>query len=167
MIKAQLDQIIAAGDWDTAVSMLQQAVNEEPNNQGYRVELADVLVRKGDLEDARTVLASIVEETADRERPQNRLEFAEEAAGFGTLEDSAAALAADPENLEHKYHQAVLLMVAERYEEGLESAMDILRTDRTFRDDIGRLTMIRAFAVMGKGNELATKYRRKMFNFMH
>ena len=45
--------------------------------------------------------------------------------------------------------------------------MEILRADREFRDDIGRLTMIRAFAMLGKGNDLATRYRRKMFNFMH
>ena len=53
MLKGQLDQIIASGDFDTAVTLLQQAVNEEPNNQGFRVELADVLVRKGGLDDAR------------------------------------------------------------------------------------------------------------------
>jgi len=29
------------------------------------------------------------------------------------------------------------------------------------------VTMIRAFAMLGKGHELASKYRRKMFNFMH
>ena len=50
---------------------------------------------------------------------------------------------------------------------GLELAMEILRADREFRDDIGRLTMIRAFPLLGKGSEIATKYRRKMFNFMH
>ena len=46
-------------------------------------------------------------------------------------------------------------------------AMDILRNDREFRDDIGRLTMVRIFPLLGKGNETAGRYRRKMFNFMH
>lgn len=71
------------------------------------------------------------------------------------------------DDLELKYQYAVQLIVAERIEEGLEVAMGILQTDREFRDDIGRLTMIRAFAMLGKGDEMATKYRRKMFNFMH
>ncbi len=167
MIKAQLDQLIAAGEFETAVGMLQQAVKEEPANMGFRVELADVLIRKGDLDDARVVLASIAEDAEERERPQNRLEFVEEAAGFDGIDALQAALAADGDNLELKYQLSVQLLVAGEYEAGLELAMDILRTDREFRDDIGRLTMIRAFALMGKGNELATKYRRKMFNFMH
>ncbi len=167
MIKAQLDQIIASGDLTTAVNMLQQAVQEEPANQGFRVELADVLVRKGDLDDARTVLASIPEDAEERERPQNRLEFVEEAAGFDSMENLQAALAQDEDNLELKYQLSVQCLVAGEYERGLELAMEILRSDREFRDDIGRLTMIRGFTLLGKGNELATKYRRKMFNFMH
>ncbi|MEM7001693.1 MAG: tetratricopeptide repeat protein [Pseudomonadota bacterium] len=167
MIKLQLSQLIAMGDFETAVNMLQQAVNEEPTNQAFRVELADVLVQKGDLEDARMVLNSIPEETEERERPQNRLEFVEEAAGMDDLATLQAALANDAENLELKYQLAVQLLVRGEIEAGLEAAMDILRADREFRDDIGRLTMIRAFSMLGKGDELATKYRRKMFNFMH
>lgn len=167
MIKAQLEEVIASGNFDMAVQMLQQAVNEEPGNQAFRVEFADVLIRKGDLEDARQVLASIPEDAQDRDRPQNRLEFAEEAAGLSTAEEIAGQLADDPDNLELIYQRCVRQVAAEQYEPALQDAMTILREDREFRDDIGRLTMIRIFALLGKGNDLATQYRRKMFNFMH
>lgn len=167
MLKDQLDQILASGDFDAAVNMLQQAIQEEPSNQGFRVELADVLIRKGDLDDARTVLASIPADAEQRERPQNRLEFVEEAAGFAQVDELNAQLASEPDNLEVKYQLSIQQVVAGDYEAGLISAMDILRSDREYRDDIGRLTMIRVFALLGKGDELATQYRRKMFNFMH
>ena len=167
MIRAQLEQFVASGDFATAVELLQQAVTEEPGNQALRVELADVLVMKGDLEDARTVLASIPEETPERSRPQNRLEFVEEAAGLNDLAEALKRLEQDPDDLELMYQASVQFIVAGRYEEGLEIALEILRRDRDFREDIGRLTMVRAFEVMGKGHELAGKYRRKMFNFMH
>ncbi|MEM9620666.1 MAG: tetratricopeptide repeat protein [Pseudomonadota bacterium] len=166
-IKAQLQQIIAMGDFATAVQMLQQAVNEEPGNQAFRVELADVLVRKGDLEDARTVLASIPEDTDERDRPQNRLEFAEEAAGMEDLAQLQQQLGDAPDDLELIYQHCVQSVAAGEFEQGLQDAMRILSSDREFRDDIGRLTMIRIFAVLGKGNAMATQYRRKMFNFMH
>ncbi len=167
MLKTQLQVLIEQGDFDTAVAMLQEAVNAEPNNQGFRVELADVLVRKGDFDDARTVLASIPEDTPDRDRPQNRLEFAEEAAGMATLDELVSAHAANPDDLEISYQLSIRQAEDGAYEDALESAMEILRADRSFRDDIGRLTMIRIFALLGKGNELAARYRRKMFNFMH
>ena len=111
MLKAQLDQLLDTRDFDTALAMLQQAVQEEPSNQGFRVELADVLVRKGDLDDARTVLASIPEDTDERGRPQNRLEFVEEAEGFETLDALAEQLQSDPDDLELKYQMAVQLIV--------------------------------------------------------
>jgi putative thioredoxin len=166
-LKAQLDHLLAEEDWDTALNLLQQAVQQEPNNLAFRVELADVLVRRGALEDARTALAGIPEDTEERDRPQNRLEFIEEAAGIDSLEDLQSKLEAEPDDLEVRYQLSVQYFAAGRFEEGLDCAMEILRKDREFRDDIGRLTMIRAFAVLGKGSDLATQYRRKMFNYMH
>lgn len=166
-IQGDLDQLIAAGDFATAANLLQQSIHEEPNNQNLRIELADILVRKGDLDDARTVLASIPEDTDGRVRPQNRLEFAEEAAAMGSREDLQAAVTGNAEDLESRYALAVVLVQAEEYEEALMLCLDILRQDREFRDDIGRLTMIRIFDLLGKGDELATRYRRKLFNTLH
>ena len=166
-MQGDLDQLMAAGDFAGAATVLQQSIHEEPNNQSLRVELADVLVRKGDLDDARTVLASIPEDTDGRSRPQNMLEFAEEAAGMDGLDDLQASVEANPDDLESRYALAVVQVVAANYEAALILCLYILRENREFRDDIGRLTMIRIFDVLGKGNELATKYRRKLFNAMH
>jgi putative thioredoxin len=167
MLKDQLELMLERGDFDAAVNLLQQAVREEPHNQGFRVELADVLVRKGALEDARQVLAGIPEDTEERDRPQNRLEFVEEAAGFGTAEELAKSVATDPDDLDARYRLAVVKTAAGDYEGALEDAMGILQQDRAFGDDLGRTTMIRIFAVLGKGSELAGRFRRRMFNFMH
>ncbi|MEC7560236.1 MAG: tetratricopeptide repeat protein [Pseudomonadota bacterium] len=166
-IAGDLQQVLERGDFETAIRLLQAAIEEEPNNQSLRVDLADVLVRKGDLEDARTVLASIKDDTAERQRPQTRLEFLEEAAGIPTLEELLSIVASDDADLEAKYQLAVRHVAAEEYEQALLVSLDILRADREFREDLGRTTMIRVFEVLGKGNELAGKYRRKMFNLMH
>lgn len=166
-MQGNLDQMLAVGDFATAVATLQQSIQEEPNNQALRVELADVLIRKGDLDDARTVLASIPEETEGRLRPQNRLEFVEEAAAMDSVEDLQAAVTANPQDLESRYALAIVQMVVGETELALQICLDILLEDREFRDDIGRLTMIRIFDILGKGNETATKYRRKLFNALH
>jgi putative thioredoxin len=166
-MQGNLEAMLASGDFAAAAATLQQSIQEEPNNQALRIELADVLVRKGDLDDARTVLASVPEDTEGRARPQNRLEFIEEAAAMDSLESLQAAITADPQDLESRYALAVVQMVAGETEVSLQMCLEILRDDREFRDDIGRLTMIRIFDVLGKGNEMATKYRRKLFNAMH
>ena len=166
-IKGDLESMLASGDFASAIAVLRERIQEEPKNQSLRVELADALVRKGDLDDARTVLASIPEGSTELERPQNRLEFVEEVAAMDSLDALQQAISSTPDDLEIRYQLAIGLIVAERYEDGLDSCMEILRGDREFREDIGRLTMIRVFNMLGKGNEIAGKYRRKMFNLMH
>ncbi len=167
MLRDQLALLIERGELDTAVQLLQQALQEEPNNPAFRVELADVLVMKGLLEDARTVLAAVPADTEERDRPENRLAFAEEAAGLEAPDALRTKVDADQENLEARYQLAVALTAVREYEGALDQCMAILQQNRDFREDLGRTTMIRIFTLLGKGSELATAYRRRMFNFMH
>ena len=167
LVKAQVAELIEQGDFDRALAMLGQAIREEPNNVALRVELADLLARQGDLDGARTALSGVPANAEGRERPQTRLELAEEAASLPARETVVAALAANSADLDARHSLAVLEAAAGNAEAALEHAMTILRTDRSFRDDIGRQTMIRIFTVLGRGNALANQYRRRMFNFMH
>ena len=167
LVSAQIGQLLERGDFGRALAILKQAIGEEPGNMTFRVELADLLARQGDLDGARKALAGIPDDAEGRERPQTRLELAEEAAGLPSREAAAAALAADGDDLEARHALTVAEAAAGNAEAALEQAMTILQTDRSFRDDIGRKTMIRIFTVLGKGDALANRYRRRMFNFMH
>ena len=167
LIKAQLAQHLERGDLRSARRFLQQAVKDEPKNPYFRVELADVLARQGDLDDARKVLASVPQDTAERERPQTRLELAEEAAALPSRKQLLAQLEELPNDLEAQCQLAVVEAVQSNYEAALELALQVLQADRSFGDELGRRTLLRLFAVLGKGDELAGRYRRKMFNFLH
>ena len=167
LIKAQLAQHLERGDLRSARRFLQQAVKDEPKNPYFRVELADVLARQGDLDDARKVLASVPQDTAERERPQTRLELAEEAAALPSRKQLLAQLEEVPNDLEAHCQLAVVEAVQGNYEAALELALQVLQADRSFGDELGSRTLLRLFAVLGKGDELAGRYRRKMFNFLH
>ena len=80
-----MDQLIA-GETLPAKTVLQQIFRKSRIIKARGLNWR-MLVLKGDLDDARTVLASIPEDTDGRSRPQNRLEFAEEAAGMDSLAD--------------------------------------------------------------------------------
>lgn len=167
MLRASLEDVLAARDFNTALQILQSSIQQEPNNPAFRVELADVLARAGEVEEARKALASIPDDTPDRKRPMMRIEFAEEAAGLDDVATLRNHLSAAPDDLEARYALCIRLIAEEHYEEGLELALEILRKDRAFRDDIGRLTLIRIFDLLGKGAPLAATFRRRMFNFLH
>ena len=166
-LQSQLAAHLAAEDYDAALAVLQQAINAEPNNAGFKVEWADVLLLQGDLPGARTVLATIPEDAPERERPAKRLELLEEAAGMGKLASVLAEVEQDAANLDARYRATVLLAAERRYEDALEQALAILMQDRKFREDAGRLVMVRIMSLMPKGSEIAKRYRRRMFNFLH
>ena len=167
VIKAQLGQYLERRDFTSALGFLQQAIAEEPNNASFRIELADVLVRQGELDEARKALDTVPAEAPERDRPATRLALAEEAAALPPPQQLADKLADAPDDVEALHQLAVAEAAAENFEAALESALKVLQLDRAYGDDIGRLTMIRIFTVLGKGNELANAYRRRMFNFMH
>ncbi len=162
-LKDGLERLLASRDWDSALALIRQALAEEPNNPAFRVELADLLARKGELDDARTALGTIAEDTPERDRPAARLEIAEASAAI----HGGARGQPDAADLDALYETAISEAAAENYEAALEHCMTILRTDRKFREDIGRKTMITIMTAMGKGSELAQRYRRRMFAFMH
>jgi putative thioredoxin len=167
LLREQLKAVLEARDFPAALAMLKQAIQAEPNNAAFKVELADVLASMGNVDEARVALATIPEATEGRDRPKIRIELIEEAAAMSSEAEISAGLAKNPSDLELHYQAAVRDTVVGKYESALEHAMTILRTDRKFRDDIGRATMVRIFTLLGKGNELATRYRRRMFNLMH
>lgn len=165
-LKEGLEHFIAIRDWEAALALIRQALTEEPNNASFRVELADLLARKGDLDDARVALGSIAEDTPERDRPAARLEIAQAAAAVdGGARGSRPEPRAD--DLHALYDAAICEAANENYEAALEYCMTILRTDRAFREDAGRKTMITIMTAMGRGSELAQQYRRRMFAFMH
>ncbi|HAO55739.1 MAG TPA: hypothetical protein DCR03_09025 [Gammaproteobacteria bacterium] len=167
LVQDQLGAFLSEGNYDGALTVLQQALNEEPNNPGLKIEWADILILQGDLDGARTVIATIPEDADGYERPTIRLEIAEEAAGMGSLDEAQVAVDSEPSNLEEQYRLSILLAQATRYEESLDHAMHILQADREFRDDIGRMTMIRVMTLLPKDSDVVKRYRRRMFNFMH
>ncbi|MEJ2130236.1 MAG: tetratricopeptide repeat protein [Gammaproteobacteria bacterium] len=167
LLQDQLRSLLEQRQYDQALAILRDALREEPNNPAFKVELADLLVITGDADAARDLLAEIPEDTEDRDRPATRLELLEEANAMPTRPELERAIEENDDDLEARYGLCVRDAMEQRYDEALELAMDILRRDREFRDELGRKTMIRIFSLLGKGSELAKQYRRRMFNFLH
>lgn len=166
-LKPRLAQFIDDGDFKTAMVILQQALDEEPDNAAFQVELADLQVRSGQLDEARQTLQGIPEETADRKRPEERLVLMEEVADLTDAATATARLEADAKDLEAYYIVAIHHLVEGQFETAMESLLKIIRQDRTYRDELGRKTMIRVFNLLGEGHPLASRYRRKLFNSLH
>lgn len=166
-VREQIDFLLEQGERGQAIEMLQQVIAEEPANFGLHVELCDLLIMEGQIDDARRILSGIPGDTAGIDKPRSRLEFIELAGDLGTLDEQRAKAEADPSDLQARFDYAIKLIVSDQVETGLEELLVILQTDKTWGEEKARLTMIKVFNMLGKGNELATSFRRKMFTYLH
>lgn len=167
VIRAQLDMLLAEGNRGAAIEMLQQAITEEPKNFALHAELADLLIMEGRIDEAKQVLAPLPPDTEGISKPRSRIEFMEEAATLPPASELSASLEADPEDLARRYQLAVRLVADDKVEAALEELLAMLKQDRHYDEELARRTMIKVFDLLGKGNELATTYRRKMFTFLY
>ena len=166
-VRDQIDLLLEQGERGQAIQMLRQVIAEEPANFGLHVELADLLTIEGQVDDARKVLAAIPTDAEGIDKPKSRLEFIELADDLGTLDEQRSKAEADPSDLQARFDYAIKLIVNDQVEIGLEVLLAILQVDKTWGEEKARRTMIKVFNMLGKGNELATSYRRKMFTYLH
>ncbi|MFN3238440.1 MAG: tetratricopeptide repeat protein [Pseudomonadales bacterium] len=166
-IKSQIDLLLAEGRRSEAIGLLQQLIQEEPGNGAIQVELADLLIMDGRAAEARQILAALPADTDGISKPVNRLEFIDLGEEFADVATLTAEVEAHPDDLNKRYQLAVVLVVDDQVEAALEQLLLMLQKDKEFSDELARKTMIRVFDLLGKGDPVATAYRRKMFAFLH
>ena len=127
--------------------------------------MCDLLIMEGELNDARQILEALPDDTEGVDRPKSRLELVELAGDLSSLDELAAG--AKNGDLQARFDLAIRLIIEDRIEQGLETLLEIMKIDRAWEEEKARLTMIKVFNMLGKGNELATGYRRKMFTYLH
>ncbi len=166
-IRDEIDRLLGIGDREGAMAMLQQAIGEEPKNYGLHTELCDLLIMAGRADEARQILDAIPADSEGIAKPKSRLEFIELAGELGAPEALRAAVEGDPESLQARFDLAIALIVNDETEAALEELLAIMQRDKEWNEEAARKTMIKVFDLLGKGNAIATAYRRRMFTLMH
>ncbi len=166
-VREQIDLFLVNGDRDSAIAMLQQTIAEEPKNYELHTELCDLLIMVGRADEAKQILASIPADSAGINKPKNRIEFLESAASLASIDELIKGIENDPDNMQLRMDLAIRLVADDQIEAALDHLLELLKLDREWEEQIARKTMIKVFDLLGKGNEMATAYRRKMFTFLH
>jgi putative thioredoxin len=166
-IRGQLDVFLSEGDRVNAISLLEKIIAEEPGNLSLQTELCDLLIMEDRVTEAKQILAGLPVDAAGINKPKTRLEFMQDVSELPGLDELKSKLELEPDVLEHLFAYAQALVADNQMELALETLLSILRQDKTWQDEAARKTMIKVFVLLGKGNELATTYRRKMFTLLH
>lgn len=156
------------GHLDKAAEDYQTALAEQADHYPAMVGLGRTLLKQGQLEAGKAVLAQIPAGMRERQVADSLIVsagFQQFAAGH-TEVDLRAKLTADPADVASHYALASLLATEERYPEALDEFLEVVRRDRKYNDDEARKAMLALFALLGEGHEVTQTYRRKLANVL-
>lgn len=159
-----------AGDSENAVTVLQEAIAEDPNNYRLHLELLRVFLDTNRFREAQETLKALP--ATQRTSPEfaeigNRLQFAVIADGAPDTSELEQAIEADPADSEARYQLSAIRVLAGDFEAALEQLVQIMRRDRAFRDDAARKGMIAVFDLLGGQGPLVSRYRGLMSSALH
>ena len=166
-VKLQIEELSAQGHHEQALLLLQEILQEEPENHALQVLQVNLLLELGRIEDARTLISALPADTQGIAQPKAKLDFYEMVAEAPQRNELEARLAENENDHEARYQLSIRLVIADEGEQALENLLTIVRRDRQFREDGARLLMLKVFEQMGAGNPVAKRYRGRLFGLMH
>jgi putative thioredoxin len=166
---ARAHELLATGDTVGALAALHQALALDAANDDARLDLASLLLERNeaDAADAQLSMLSAVFR-ADPEVTQHvaalatRIEAMKKAIRLPTSPELEARIERDPKDLEARFELAELYVAHQAWEAALEQLIEIVHRDRGFREDIGRITMLRVFDLASAQPQLVGRFRRML-----
>jgi putative thioredoxin len=146
-----------------AKAQYQAILESEPNHGKALLGMGRLLMNEGDVQGALEYLEHVppvAEERKEADPLIARLKLQ-----GGATQDEAALrekLKSQPNNLEARFELAQALAAAEKYDEALSEFLNIVKADRSFRDDGARQAMVQIFEVLGSDHPLTEKYRSEL-----
>ena len=158
----EADGLWARGDAEKALETYEQVLEESAQHAGALLGLGrgllDTDVERGLSLLERVPLGGPERNEADRLIARQKLSQRD----GDDAESLRRELAAAPDSLDLRFRLAQALAAEERYEAALEEFVAVLKKDRAFEDDGARKAMVQIFEVLGRGSELADRFRSEM-----
>lgn len=161
---------LQGGNIQAARSLLKQAHDIDPDNHYLAIELASLMLQTGEIDEAEALIQALPIKYREEETVRQLLALALFARGrleAGDIETLEVGVKTDPDDLEKRFQLASSYILNDEYEAGLEQLIAIMQRDREFSDDIGRRGILAVFEIIGEGNELVPRYRRRMASLLH
>ena len=168
MIRQQIDALIAAGDTEQALTMLQNILQQEPDNTALQVLQVNLLLELGRIEEATQLLAHLPDDAEGIAQPKAKLAFYAMAIDAPSRDILELTLCDNQDDHEARYQLAIRLVIADEVEQALEQLLVLLRKDRSFREDGGSvIDAKKVFEQLGSADPLTKRYRGKLFGLLH
>lgn len=162
---AEAVELFRRGEAERAYGLLAQAALEDPDNTRLPADLAKLMVLNGEHQRARDFLLTLPEPAASRPEAQQLLVHLEFILAAQTAPDGAALVAridAAPDDLDARLQLAARCLFADDYAAALDELLEIVRRDRSYRDDLGRRAVLAVLAMPALPPSLVSTYRTRL-----
>lgn len=140
---------LAAGDTDTALEVLRQAVVTDPANDDVRADYVKLLLQLGREDDAKVAFAPVIAK-AGTSRRLSALKVWMDALDFVAINASAegaeaefdAKITANKRDFDARFGRARWLMAQQRWTQAMDELLDILMRDKAWSDELARKTYV-------------------------
>lgn len=159
-----------SGNVQQARLLLANAALAEPDNLAIPRDLAKLLWAEGDGEQALKLLDSLPPEArADAVIAPlyAHLTLAETARRAPALADLDARIAHAPNDLDAHFQRAAVLLAADDFAGAMDALLLLARTDRGYRHDLGRTSLLALFELLGSAHPLTRQYRQALAESLH
>ncbi len=174
----QIKRARRLGAYPEALAALKEAIEKNPKHYEYQKWLAYILIDQKDFDGAETVVENLPSGEAARTAAAARLQFARISEALPSKEALASQLTqlrgADEKKGENSdeiaeliYNLGVQEVIAEAYSTALDHFMDLAARYSSYRDELGRKSLLLVFDLLGPNEPLAKQYRRKLFAMLH
>lgn len=154
-----------AGEYDEAIALYQLLLADDPENHSVYLDLAQVLLAKGDLATAESIVARLPDAQKLDPRAKAVLAgklFAEILADGPDRATCEARLARDPNDSEATYLMAAHAMLSDDVERAIELLLGLIRRDRAFKEDGARVLLVKIFDRLGTDDPRVRQGRRQL-----
>ncbi len=148
-----------------AESLYRAALSKDERQPKALLGLARLLAGKEEHADALALLGRIPPNAREHDAAQQlaaQIRVKQTGANAGEEAAYREKIEADPNDLDARFELAQILAASTRYEEALVEYLEIVKKDRTFRDEGARKAMLEIFEVVGARSELADRFRSEL-----
>ncbi|CAD6539510.1 thioredoxin [Paraburkholderia sabiae] len=165
--RAEAAIAIAEGRREDAYNALKAALAYDPGFDEARLDLMELLLEDNRTDEAQNENDLLSPKTtqgidARYNAIKTRLDAVDAAADLPPTGALETRVAENPDDLDARFDLASAFIARRKYDPALEQLLFIVQRDRTFREDIGRKTMLSVFDLAAHQPELVAKWRRKL-----
>jgi len=166
----QAQQLLEQGQPEQARKLMEQALEEQPDNQQIAMDLIRLVAMMGDNDAADAMISALpidLRDSPDVNELRAQIQFAKVISDSPGPDKLETSIVNNPDDLTSRYQLAAWRALEGQHEAALIQLLEIMKKDRSWQDDAGRNGMLSMFDLIPGQPELVGKYRRQMFNLLH